>query len=147
MSPRTTLLLSGALLATACSHAPPPTPQARTQSAMEEARAETRSVIADPARAARADALLVQLQQVLDRVAAGEEALKRQVDALDRRQDATEGQFQAILAAGDASRTRELHEAAALREQLARLLTPEEWRKSAAARRKLLELQLQPQPL
>jgi hypothetical protein len=147
MSRRTALLLTAALLAAGCSHSPPPTPQARAQAAVEEARAEVQSVVADKACAAQADALLVQLQQGLDRAAVRSEALKKQIDALDRRQDATEGQFQALLAAGDADRLREAHEAAAIREQLARLLTPEEWRKSAAARRKLLDLQLQPQPL
>jgi delta 1-pyrroline-5-carboxylate dehydrogenase len=147
MSQPTSLLLIGALVAAGCSHSPPPTPQARVQSEVEAARAEARSVVTDPARAARADDLLVQLQQGLDRAGARSEALKKQVDALDRRQDATEAQFQEVLSAGDADRIREVQEVAAIRDQLARLLTPEEWRKSAAARRKLLELQLQPQPL
>jgi len=147
MSPRTPLLLAGALLAAGCSHAPPPTPQAWARSEVEAARTEVRSIVADKVRADRADALLVELLEAFDRAGARSEALKKQVDALDRRQDATEVQFQAVLATGDADRLRELHEFAAIREQLARLLTPEEWRKSSAARRKLLELQLQPQPL
>jgi hypothetical protein len=147
MSIRSAVMMCGLVLATGCSHSPPPTQQASGQSAVEEARAEVRSVVTDKARADRADALLVELLEAFDRAGTRSEALKKQVDALDRRQDATEVQFQAVLAAGDADRIRELHELAAIREQLARLLTAEEWRKSSAARRKLLELQLQPQPL
>jgi uncharacterized protein YhaN len=147
MSIRSTVMMWGLVLAAACSHSPPPTRQASGQSAVEEARAEVRSVVTDKARAAQADALLLKLLQAFDQASARSEALQKRVAELDRRQDATEAQFQAVLAAGDADRIRELHELAVIREQLARLLTPEEWRKSSSARRKLLELQLQPQPL
>ena len=147
MSILSTVMMWGLVLAAGCSHSPPPTQQSSGQSAVEEARAEVRSVVTDKARAAQADALLLKLLQAFDQASARSEALQKRVAELDRHQDATEAQFQAVLAAGDADRIRELHELAGIREQLALLLTPEEWRKSTAARRKLLELQLQPQPL
>jgi len=147
MSLRWSCLLASALLAAACSHKPPPTQRAMVESAFTDARAEARALITDPDRAARADELLAQLQQAFEKASASSEALAAQVNQLDRRQDATAEQFQAVLAAGDDDRGQQIHTAAGIREQLARLLTREEWQKLVEARRKLLQLQLAPQPL
>jgi hypothetical protein len=146
MTLRTGLVLVG-LLAAACSHKPPPTPEARLQSAFDDARGEIRSLIPDKDRAAQVDALLVQLQRAFEQSGAELQSTGARIDELDRRRDATEEQFQAVLATADAARTRHAPGMAAIRERLAGLLTPDEWKKVAAARRRLLDLQLQQQPL
>jgi hypothetical protein len=140
-------LLACALLAAGCSHPPPPTPQAQVLSALEEARGELRSIIADPVRAARADALLERLREVVEKAGAQARVIRARLDDLDRHHDATADQFRAVLVASDTARDQHRHAAVAIRDQLARLLTGEEWEKSAAVRHHLLELQLGPQPL
>lgn len=139
--------LAAALLAAGCSHHPPPSPQARIEADAEAARRELRAIVQDPGRAARADAALVRLQRIMTEAATAAEASRRRIDALDRRHDASTEEFRAVLAAADAAWLEQLRDAAAVREELAGLLTPEEWQRSAAARGKLLKLQLGPQPL
>jgi hypothetical protein len=146
MTLRSTGLLAGALLAAGCSHKPPATPLASIEAATADARRELRSMIGDGDRAARADAVVVQLQEFLAKSASEAQAASRNFQALDRNREATAAQFQSAQAAADAVRLPQLHQAVALREELARLLTAEEWKKSADARRKLLELSISPQP-
>jgi Spy/CpxP family protein refolding chaperone len=87
-----------------------------------------------------------QLQALLARSFADGQAAGRELEALDRNQEATAAQFQALQAAADAARLAQLRQAVALRQELARLLTAEEWKKSADVRRKLLEVGITPQP-
>jgi hypothetical protein len=147
MTFRSTYLLAVALLATGCSHKPPPTPQVRIAEATAEARRELRSLIGDSERAAQADALVVRLQGVILEEAAQEDATRRAADGLDRNRDATAGQFQVIEVAAQAPTLRLRRQALGLRDELARLLTAEEWKKSAAVRRKLLQQALPSQSL
>ena len=147
MSSRSALLLLGALLAAACSHAPPPTPQARAETAVADARNELRALIADKDRAHRADAVVLEIKAAFEQAGVEAEALRTQVEALDGRHDATADQFQAVLSTDDAVRTRRVHDLIKLRDQLARLLTAEEWKRSDEVRVRLLQLQLGPQPL
>jgi len=146
MSLRSSSMLAGALLAAACAHKPPTTPLASIEAATADARRELRSLIGEGERAARADAVVVQLQELLAKSASDGYAASRDLQAIDRNRDATAAQFQALQAAADAARLAQLHQGVALREELARLLTAEEWKKSADARRKLLELGISPQP-
>jgi len=146
MTFRLTWLLAGALLATGCSHKPPPTPQARIEVATADARRELRSLIGDGERAAKADAVVVQLQALLAKSASDAQVASRDLQALDRNRDATAAQFQALQAAADDARLAQLHQAVALRHALASLLTADEWKKSADARKKLLELSITSQP-
>jgi hypothetical protein len=147
MSRRSCLLLLGALVTSACSHKPPLTPQARFESTLEDARGELRSIITDKDRAAQAEALLLRLKEVVDQADANSTAMRARIDDLDRRHDATAEQFQATLAAADAAWATSRRIQVDIRDQLARLLTAEEWQKSATARKRLLESQLGPQPL
>lgn len=146
MTLRSTSLLVGALLATGCAHGPPPTPLASVEAASADARKELRSLIGDGDRAARADAVVVQLQALLAKMADDAQAASLALQALDRNQESTAAQFQALQAASDQARRAQLHQAVALRQELASLLTAEEWKRSADARRKLLELGIAPQP-
>ena len=146
MTLRSTWLLAGTLLAAACSHKPPPTPRASIEAATADARKELRSLIGDGDRAAKADAIVVQLQALLAKSASDSQIASRDLQALDRNRDATAAQVQSVQAAADAARLPQLHQAAGLRQELAGLLTPEEWKKSAEARKKLLELGISPQP-
>jgi hypothetical protein len=145
MTHRSTWLLSALLLA-GCSHKPPATPLANIEAATADARRELRSLIADRDRAARADAVVVQLQALLAKSDSEAQAASRDLEALDRNREATAAQFQTLQAAADAARLAQLQQAVALRQKLAGLLTAEEWKKSADVRRKLLELGISPQP-
>ena len=146
MSIRSSSMLAGALLAASCSHKPLSTPQASIEAATTDARKELRSLIGDGDRAAKADAVVVQLQGLLAKSASDAQAASRDLQSLDRNRDATAAQVQSVQAAADAARLPQLHQAVALRQELASLLTPEEWKKSAEARKKLLELGISPQP-
>jgi hypothetical protein len=145
MSPGSSLLLAGALVAAGCAHgsSPAPAPQARVLTANEAARAELRSAIHDKERAAQADELLVRLQELLDQASAQAEIIRARIDGLDRRHDTSADQLRAALAAADAGRLDHQLRALPLRDQLARLLTPEEW--SSAARLHLLAEAASPQ--
>jgi Skp family chaperone for outer membrane proteins len=139
-------LLAAALLLAGCSHKPPATPLARIEAAAADARRELRSLIADRDRADRADAIVAQLQALLAKSSADGQAAGRELEALDRSREATAAQFQALQSAADAAWQADLRRAVALRQELAKLLTAEEWKKSTDARRKLLELGITPQP-
>jgi hypothetical protein len=139
-------LLAATLLLAGCSHKPPATPLASIETATAAARKELRALIGDPGRAARADAIVVQLQALLAKSAADGQVANLELEALDRNREATAAQFQALQAAADAARQADLLRAIALRQELAGLLTTEEWKKSADVRRKLLELGISPQP-
>jgi hypothetical protein len=143
---RPTWPLAAALLLAACSQKPVPTPQATIEAATAEARKELRSLIGDRDRAAKADAVVVQLEALLAKSASEGQAANRDLQALDRNREATAAQFQALQVSADAARQADLLQAIALRQQLAGLLTAEEWKKSTDARRKLLELGISPQP-
>jgi hypothetical protein len=146
MTHRSTWLLAVALLLAGCSHKPPSTPGASIEAAAADARRELRSLIGDTDRAAKADAVVVQLQALLAKSDSEAQAASRDLEALDRNRDATAAQFQARQAVADAARQADLRRAIALRQDLAGLLTAEEWKKSADVRRKLLELGISPQP-
>jgi hypothetical protein len=104
-------LLASALLAAGCSHPPPPKPQAQVLSAVEETRVELRSIIADPVRAARADALLERLREVVEKAGAQAGVIRARLDDLDRQHDATADQFRAVLIASDTARHQHQHAA------------------------------------
>jgi cysteinyl-tRNA synthetase len=146
MTHRSTCLVASMLLLAGCSHKPSSTPGANIEAAAANVRKELRALIGDPGRAARADEIVNQLQALMGRSFADDQAASRELEELDRNQEATAAQFQALQAAADAARMAQLHLAVALRQELARLLTAEEWKKSADARRKLLELGITPQP-
>jgi hypothetical protein len=146
MTLRSSWLLSGALLAAGCAHKPPSTPQASIEAATADARRELRSLIVDGDRATRADAVVVRLQGLLVKAASDGQAASLELQALDRNRDATAAQIKALQAAADTARLAQLHQGVALRAELTRLLTADEWKKSADARRRLLELGISPPP-
>jgi hypothetical protein len=129
MSLRSSFLLAGALWVAGCAHGPStaPTTEARVLTANDEARAGLRAAIHDTNRAAQADEVLLRLQEVVDQASAQAEIIRARIDDLDRRHDATSDQFRAALTAADTGRTDHRRRALAIRDQLARLLTAEEW--------------------
>jgi thiamine biosynthesis lipoprotein ApbE len=114
-------------------------PVEKMQDAFTDARTKVLSAVADPERAAQANALLVQLEQNFADTRETTRSHKNKLAALNQNYDATRAdmaeQMELILAAVAANQQRVLH----IRTQLLALLTPAEWDDIDKARSKALK--------
>ena len=119
------------------------TPEQQAQADVEAYEAQIRKVVADPARADQLVALTNEFQQQMRESAAILRDYRAKVAALNSNYEATREDFEVLFSQQDAHREALLREVAALREQIAAIMTDSEWEELKKANQRMLDADVQ----